>query len=68
MKGEVQKCLDAGLSWIHIDVFDGVYTDSPYALTFSPQMVGCIAEQFADWRQAEEDGLTLDVHLCVERP
>lgn len=64
MKGEVQKCLDAGLHQIHVDVFDGVYIDSPLALTFGPQMVECVAKQFANRR----DDLILDIHLCVDRP
>ncbi|KAL7544514.1 hypothetical protein ACHAWF_007892, partial [Thalassiosira exigua] len=63
IKGEVQKCLDAGLPWIHVDVFDGVFIDSPKALTFGPQMVDSIRKRFADCQE-----LILDVHLCVDRP
>ena len=63
MKGEIQKCLDAGLLRLHVDVFDGVYLDSPDALTFGPQIVACIRKRFADQRD-----LILDVHLCVDRP
>lgn len=60
MKGELQKCIDAGLDHIHVDVFDGVYIDSPHALTFGPQMVKAISSRFPS--------LTLDIHLCVSRP
>lgn len=63
MKGEVQKCLDNGLTWIHVDVFDGVYLDSPNALTFGPQMVDSLRKRFIDCQ-----ALILDIHLCVERP
>lgn len=64
MKGEVQKCLDAGVPWLHIDVFDGVFLDSPNALTFGPQMVDNLSKRFANLHPE----LTLDVHLCVDRP
>ncbi|KAL3812036.1 hypothetical protein ACHAXA_008942 [Cyclostephanos tholiformis] len=63
MGAEVQKCLDAGCAWLHVDVFDGVYIDSPHALTFGPRMVDGIRKRFAN-----RTGLVLDVHLCVERP
>ena len=63
IKGEVQKCLDAGVQWLHIDVFDGVFLDSPHALTFGPYMIDCIRRRFRD-----RPDLVLDVHLCVERP
>ena len=62
MKGEVQKCIDAGVTQLHVDVFDGVYIDSPLALTFGPQMVEGISSRFQAYN------LTLDVHLCVDRP
>lgn len=64
IKGEIQKCLDAGVPWLHIDVFDGVFLDSPNALTFGPQMIDSIRKRFVD----QQDELTLDVHLCVDRP
>lgn len=60
MKGELQKCIDAGLTHIHVDVFDGVFLDSPNALTFGPQMVEAIHNRFPH--------LFLDIHLCVDRP
>ena len=63
MKGEIQKCLDAGVPHLHIDVFDGVFLDSPNALTFGPQMIDSIRKRFIDVPE-----LTLDIHLCVHRP
>ena len=63
MKGEIQKCLDVGLPRLHVDVFYGVYLDSPDALTFGPQMIACIRKRFADQKD-----LILDIHLCVDRP
>jgi pentose-5-phosphate-3-epimerase len=38
MKDELTRCLNAGLSRIHVDIFDGVFLDSPEALTFGPQV------------------------------
>ena len=60
MKNELQNCIDAGLTHIHVDVFDGVFLDSPLALTFGPQMVKAINRRFPT--------LALDIHLCVDRP
>ena len=60
MKSELQNCIDAGLTHIHVDVFDGVFLDSPHALTFGPQMVKAINRRFPT--------LILDIHLCVVRP
>lgn len=37
MKDELTRCLNAGLSRIHVDIFDGVFIDSPEALTFGPK-------------------------------
>jgi len=60
IKGEIQRCLDVGLNRLHVDVFDGVFLDSPYALTFGPQMVAAI-------RKCSTETF-LDLHMCVERP
>mmetsp|Transcript_13594 Transcript_13594/g.25534 ORF Transcript_13594/g.25534 Transcript_13594/m.25534 type:complete len:636 (-) Transcript_13594:6882-8789(-) len=38
MKDEITRCLNAGLSRIHVDIFDGVFIDSPEALTFGPKV------------------------------
>ena len=60
IRGEVKRCVEAGSTRLHVDIFDGVFLDSPYALTFGPQMVKairkCSAETF------------LDLHMCVDRP
>lgn len=64
IRGEIDTCVEADCSWIHIDIFDGVYLDSPYALTFGPRMIEAI-RNYAD--QSSFD-LTLDIHLCVDRP
>ena len=42
MRDEIHRCLDAGLRRLHVDVFDGVFVDSPTALTFGPSMVEAI--------------------------
>jgi ribulose-phosphate 3-epimerase len=60
MSGEVERCVDAGTKRLHIDVFDGVFIDSPYAFTFGPQMVKAI--------RSCSDQTILDLHMCVERP
>mmetsp|Transcript_20532 Transcript_20532/g.30076 ORF Transcript_20532/g.30076 Transcript_20532/m.30076 type:complete len:330 (-) Transcript_20532:31-1020(-) len=38
MGSEIERCLGAGLKRLHVDVFDGVFLDSPNALTFGPQV------------------------------
>ncbi len=39
-----------------------MFLDSPYALTFGPQMIRAIHDRF------RKDDLTLDIHLCVDVP
>lgn len=34
MKNEVMRCMEAGASRLHVDIFDSVGLDSPYAFTF----------------------------------
>jgi len=74
MKSEIQKCINAKLNHIHVDIFDGVYINSPHALTFGPQMVQAIYNRFVvsnnnnDNNQQQQQQLVLDVHLCVDRP
>ena len=77
MKGEIQKCINAKLNHIHIDIFDGVYINSPHALTFGPQMVQAIYNRFVvnnnnndnnQQQQQQQQQLVLDIHLCVDRP
>jgi len=60
IRSEIQKCLAANLHHLHIDVFDGVFLDSPLAFTFGPQMVKAM-------RSVSND-IYLDVHLCVQDP
>lgn len=57
---EIKRCLAANLNRLHIDVFDGVFLDSPDAFTFGPQMVKAM--------RSVSDEVVLDIHLCVERP
>jgi ribulose-phosphate 3-epimerase len=61
IRGEIQRCLDAGTNRLHIDIFDGVFLDSPHALTFGPKMVEAM-------RRCSENDTILDLHVCVERP
>lgn len=75
MKSEIQKCINATLNHIHIDIFDGVYIYSPHALTFGPQMVQAIYNRFVvnnnnndNNQHQQQQLLVLDVHLCVHRP
>jgi ribulose-phosphate 3-epimerase len=51
---------DAGAKRLHVDIFDGVFLDSPLAFTFGPQMVAAI-------RKCNKDTI-LDLHVCVDRP
>jgi len=57
---EIQRCLEANLKRLHIDMFDGVYLDSPDAFTFGPQMIKAM--------RSVSNQVILDVHLCVDRP
>ncbi len=60
IESEIKRCLDANLKRLHIDVFDGVFLDSPDAFTFGPQMVKAM--------RSVSDEIILDIHLCVDRP
>ena len=60
MKTEISRCIDAGAFRLHVDIFDGVFLDSPIAFTFGPQMVAAL-------RKCSEK-VILDLHMCVERP
>jgi len=57
---EMNRLKQAGTTRLHLDVFDGVFIDSPYALTFGPHFVKTI-------RALNKDVL-IDVHVCVVRP
>lgn len=61
MVTEVRRCIKAGVPRLHVDVFDGVFLDSPKALTFGPQMVEAI-------RRSGGSNAFLDLHMCVVRP
>ncbi len=60
MKTEINRCILAEVHRLHVDIFDGVFLDSPYALSFGPKMVQAI--------RSVSDKLIVDIHLCVERP
>jgi ribulose-phosphate 3-epimerase len=60
MARDIQRCVDAGVTRLHVDVFDGVFLDSPHAFSFGPKMVHDIRSSFPD--------VELDIHLCVDRP
>jgi ribulose-phosphate 3-epimerase len=62
MAEEVKRCLDAGVTQLHVDIFDGVHLDSPHAFTFGPKMVHDIRASLDD------DTVILDLHMCVDRP
>jgi ribulose-phosphate 3-epimerase len=65
IKGEIQRCLKAGSLRFHVDIFDGVFLDSPYALTFGPQMVKAIRRSCDT---STDRKVALDLHVCVDRP
>ena len=70
---EVHRCCSIGAPRIHIDVFDGVYLNSPRAFTFGPQMVGAIRNSIQSYngmknRTALNGTVVMDLHLCVDRP
>jgi ribulose-phosphate 3-epimerase len=58
MADEVERCVQAKTPHLHVDIFDGVYLDSPLALTFGPKMVQDIGRP----------DVYLDLHMCVHRP
>ena len=80
LRDEIHRCLDAGLRRLHVDIFDGVFVDSPEALTFGPPMVRAIrrsCESHAAMRNSDNKRhdetvhrsvVCLDLHMCVDRP
>ena len=70
MEKEVHRCLTAGLHRFHVDIFDGVYLESPKAFTFGPQMVTAIRKSIDsfDLEAAPVESPSLDLHMCVVRP
>lgn len=65
MRNAIDRCVEADCNEIHVDVFDGVYLDSPHALTFGPQMIKSLRD-YAN--SISHKDLILDIHLCVDRP
>jgi ribulose-phosphate 3-epimerase len=70
MRAEVERCITAKASRLHVDVFDGVFLDSPYALTFGPQMVQAIRQSCSNAvrKCGSNEPAVLDLHMCVDRP
>ena len=60
IRGEINKCIDANTLRLHIDMFDGVFLNSPLAFTFGPPMVAAM--------RGCSRNIILDVHLCVNQP
>lgn len=70
---EVERCLNAGATRLHVDVFDGVALNSPTAFTFGPDMVRAIASAIqsrASGGDATKKDIpaVIDLHMCVSRP
>lgn len=65
MRNAIDRCVEANCNQIHVDIFDGVYLDSPYALTFGPKMIKSLRDYA---KSVSFDDLVLDIHLCVDRP
>jgi ribulose-phosphate 3-epimerase len=61
MADEVQRCVEADVTHLHVDIFDGVSLESPLAFTFGPKMVQAL-------RDSATPGVILDLHMCVDRP
>lgn len=54
---DVQRVVDAGAEWVHVDVFDGVFVPN---LTIGPPVVKSLHKSVPD--------AFLDCHLCVVHP
>lgn len=65
MATEVKRCIKAGVTQLHVDIFDGVFIPSPHALTFGPKMVQDIRQSLSP---DEGRHVILDLHMCVNCP
>lgn len=54
---EVEKCVNAGVKMLHVDIMDGHFVPN---LTYGPAMVGALRKKFPD--------VVLDVHLMLYNP
>lgn len=57
MEQEVQKVVDAGADWIHVDIMDAHFVPN---LSYGPSLVEALHQRFPD--------IPLDVHLMMDNP
>ena len=57
MERDVQRMVDAGTDWLHVDIMDAHFVPS---LSFSPALTAALHKRFPD--------LPLDVHLMMDNP
>ncbi len=55
-KEEIQKCIDGGCDYIHLDVMDGHFVPN---ITFGPKYIKSLRKQF---------NITFDAHLMIHDP